>query len=155
MYKALILTAALTALAIAVEQPIPYSHKTHLTMGLKCNGCHTNPDPGEMMKFPAVATCMGCHNAVKTDSPHIQKLAAASQEKKEIRWVRVYQIPGYVSFNHRLHTEGGVTCETCHGPVRERDVLTKEVKQDMGTCMACHSKMKVSNDCTFCHEARN
>ena len=39
-------------------QPVPYSHKTHLAMGLKCSNCHTNPDPGEVMGFPAESKCM-------------------------------------------------------------------------------------------------
>lgn len=155
MSKIFVATVLAAMLSLAVEQPVPYSHKTHLAMGLKCQVCHTNPDPGEMMKIPAVSTCMNCHRAVKPDSPHIQKLAAAASEKKAIAWARVYELPTYVFFNHRFHTQGGVTCETCHGPVRERDVLTKEVKHDMGSCMACHTKMKVSNDCMFCHEARN
>src|SRR5215831_8477610 len=58
------------------EQPIPYSHKKHLAMGLKCANCHEMPDPGEMMGIPAVAKCMTCHQTVKKDSPAIQKLAS-------------------------------------------------------------------------------
>jgi hypothetical protein len=81
----------------AQEQPIPYSHKTHLAMGLKCNSCHKNADPGEFMGFPAESFCMSCHQTVKTDSPHIQKLAAAAKENKPLPWVRVYRIPNYVT----------------------------------------------------------
>jgi len=29
------------------EQPIPYSHKQHIALGLTCKDCHTNPDPGD------------------------------------------------------------------------------------------------------------
>ena len=32
-------------------QPIPYSHMKHLSLGLDCKGCHTNPDPGKLMTF--------------------------------------------------------------------------------------------------------
>jgi hypothetical protein len=32
-------------------QPIPYSHKRHLALGLECRQCHVNPDAGEMMTF--------------------------------------------------------------------------------------------------------
>ncbi|MGH9438607.1 MAG: cytochrome c3 family protein, partial [Terriglobia bacterium] len=56
-------------------QPIPYSHKTHLALGLTCATCHTNPDPGRLMTFPATSTCMQCHVAVAKDKPAIQKLA--------------------------------------------------------------------------------
>src|ERR1700726_2692380 len=63
-------------------QPIPYSHKTHLALGLDCKTCHTNPDPGKLMTNPATSTCMTCHAVVAKTKPAIQKLAsfAKSQE---------------------------------------------------------------------------
>ena len=93
------------------QQPVPYNHKTHVALGLKCNACHKNPDPGERMGFPAESFCMTCHQTIKRDSPHIQKLAAAAKEKNPIPWVRVYRLPGFVYFSHRLHTEAGAACE--------------------------------------------
>jgi hypothetical protein len=153
MFKAALL-GCLLAVLHAAEQPVPYSHKTHLALGLECKTCHKNADPGDMMGFPATSTCMTCHVSVKKDSPHIQKLAAAAKEKKEIPWVRVYQIPNFVFFSHRAHTDAGASCATCHGPVHERDVITREVLHNMGTCMDCHRKTKASNDCSYCHEAR-
>src|SRR5678815_1762999 len=99
------------------QQPVPYSHKTHLALGLKCNSCHRNADPGEFMGFPAESLCMSCHQTIKTDSPNIQKIAAAAKEKKPIQWIRVYRIPTFVYFSHRVHTQAGASCETCHGPV--------------------------------------
>lgn len=136
------------------EQPVPYSHKTHLAMGLKCGSCHKNADPGDLMGLPAESVCMGCHQTVKTASPHIRKLAAAAKDKQPIAWVRVYHLPAFVYFSHRRHTQAGATCETCHGPVRERDVITKEVVHNMRSCMACHEKAKANNECTACHEER-
>jgi hypothetical protein len=136
------------------QQPLPYSHKTHLALGLNCSSCHKNADPGEFMGFPADSFCMGCHRLIKADSPHIQKLAAAAEEKKPIPWVRVYKLPPYVYFSHRRHTAAGATCEACHGPVRERDVITREVVHNMRSCMACHAATKARNDCMACHEER-
>lgn len=133
-------------------QPVPYSHKTHLAMGLKCDACHRNADPGEFMGFPAESFCMSCHQVIKADSPHIAKLAAAARDKKPIPWVRVYQLPKYVYFSHRVHTAAGTSCETCHGSVRERDVMTKEVAHNMKSCIACHTAAKARNDCMACHE---
>ncbi len=132
------------------RQPVAYSHKVHAgTLKLKCAMCHTNPDPGEMMKFPAVATCMSCHTAIKTESPEIQKLA-----KGDVKWVRVYQIPSYVNFSHRSHRETGNACTECHGDVTVRDALFKEGDVSMGGCMNCHRLKKASIDCTYCHEER-
>ncbi len=97
---------------------------------------------------------MSCHQTIKTDSPHIQKVAAAAREKKPIPWVRVYRISTYVYFSHRVHTEAGATCETCHSQIRERDLVIKEVVHDMRSCMACHAATKARNDCTTCHKER-
>jgi hypothetical protein len=136
-------------------QPIPYSHKQHIALGLKCKDCHTNADPGELMGIPASSKCMTCHTTIKKDSPDIQKLAASDREKKPIYWVRVYQIPSFVYFNHRTHLESGAQCETCHGKVSERDRLFRETDISMGGCMKCHHANKASNACNYCHEKPN
>lgn len=156
MTTALVRLIGLLLLAVGAygQQPIPYSHKTHLALGLKCSSCHKNPDPGEIMEYPAESFCMGCHSTIKADSPYIQKLAAAARDKTPIAWVPVYRLPAFVYFSHRVHTQAKVACETCHGPVRERDVITKEVSNDMHFCMACHTASKARNDCDTCHEQR-
>lgn len=138
------------------KQPVPYSHKQHLAIGLQCKNCHTNPDPGEMMGIPQVKVCMGCHASVKTGSEHIQKLAKHAGDKTEPPWVRVYRIPSYVFFSHKVHLESAAkaTCETCHGPVATREALWRETNISMGACMECHRQNKASNDCTYCHEPR-
>ncbi|MBI4910133.1 MAG: cytochrome c3 family protein [Acidobacteria bacterium] len=104
-----------------------------------------------MMGIPEVKVCMGCHQSVKKDSPHIEKLAGFAKQNRQVPWVRVYQIPSWVYFSHKAHGEAGAKCETCHGPVKERDVLFKETNINMGGCMECHEKNKASNDCAFCH----
>jgi len=152
---------ALLVLATAVFaaepplQPIPYSHKQHIALGLRCANCHEMPEPGEMMGIPAAAKCMTCHQSVKKDSPAIQKLAAFAANKQPVPWLRVYQIPSYVAFSHKAHLDSGATCETCHGKVRERDRLFRETDISMGGCMSCHRANRASLDCTFCHEQRN
>ena len=106
------------------EQPIPYSHKHHVgTLKLQCTFCHENKEPGELMGIPATAKCMGCHKSVKTDSPHIQKLAGFNEQDRPVPWVRIYQIPSYVFFSHKAHITAGGTCAECHGAVAEREVL--------------------------------
>src|ERR1700730_3637773 len=53
----------------APEQPIPYSHKQHLALGLQCKECHTSPEPGKLMTFPATEQCMQCHVTLAKDHP--------------------------------------------------------------------------------------
>lgn len=97
---------------------------------------------------------MTCHSTIKTDSPAIQKLAAAAKDGREIKWVRVYEIPSYVNFSHRTHVAAGNQCEECHGPVATRAQLAREGNISMGGCMECHRAKKAGLDCTYCHEQR-
>jgi hypothetical protein len=112
------------------------------------------PDTGEFATIPETKKCMTCHVAVKKESPHIQKLAEFHSSGKEVPWKRVYKIPDYVYFSHKIHVEKGASCDTCHGPVAEREVLRKERDITMGACMDCHRARQASNQCNFCHEQR-
>ena len=134
------------------EQPLPFSHKQHVSLGLTCKDCHADRDPGESEGFPAVSTCMSCHFSIAKDAAPIQKLKMYADEKKSIPWVRVYQIPSYVDFSHRAHLQAGFKCEKCHGPVATRDALWKEADVSMGGCIACHRQNRASTVCTYCHE---
>ena len=110
----------------APVQPLPYSHKTHVGLGLQCRICHTNPEAGKLMTYPPTAFCMGCHQSVAADRPSIQKLAAYAKSGEPIPWVRVYRVPDYVYWRHGSHLEAEVACTECHGPVAERDVIRME-----------------------------
>jgi Cytochrome c7 and related cytochrome c/Class III cytochrome C family len=135
-------------------QPLPYSHKQHIALGLKCEFCHIEPGVGEMMTFPATEKCMSCHQSIDKDKPAIQKLAAYAKSNEPIPWVRVYKIPEWVDFSHKVHLQAGAKCQNCHGQVAERDVLFKEVDLSMGTCMECHRENNASVQCDYCHDPR-
>jgi hypothetical protein len=134
-------------------QPLPFSHRVHAgSLGLKCEQCHPNPNPGERMHTVAAGACMPCHATVGPDSPAIRKLAAFARSRRDLRWARIYEIPASVLFSHREHIAAGNTCAECHGPVTERDQLYREVDLSMGGCINCHVAKKASIDCTYCHE---
>ena len=102
--------------------------------------------------MPQASTCMLCHSAIATDKPDIQRLAAVAKTGAPIPWVRVYQVPSFVQFSHKLHTDHGKTCEECHGPVGEREVIAKETDISMGGCIACHTKNNAPTTCDTCHQ---
>lgn len=135
-----------------VAQPIAYSHKQHLAMGLKCANCHTMPGEGYLATYPKESFCMSCHTAVKKESPEIQKLAAYAAKKEAVPWKRVYRVPDIVWFNHAQHVnDAKIECGTCHGEVAKREVLFQEKSTSMGTCMACHAMEGAPNGCDTCH----
>ncbi|MFN7923449.1 MAG: cytochrome c3 family protein [Bryobacteraceae bacterium] len=139
----------------APEQPIPFSHKLHVSKGLQCKQCHPIPEPGDFATIPQSKVCMGCHSAIKKESPHIQKLAAFHADGKRIPWASIYRIPDWVSFSHKTHTAvEGVTCESCHGPVAEREQMRREKELSMAACMECHRAKRASNACLLCHDQR-
>lgn len=137
----------------APVQPIPYSHKKHLAFGLECKNCHTNPDPGKLMTFPATSKCMECHVTIAKGKPSIQKLAEYSKSKQPIPWVRVYTVLPGVAWNHRAHLEAGVKCETCHGQVAQMDAISEVTSvTTMYSCLNCHEMNHAKTACDTCHK---
>ena len=138
----------------APQQPLPYSHKAHLALGLQCTECHTNPDRGRLMTFPGTATCMKCHASFGTNRPSIQKLVAYDKSKTTIPWVRVYTVLPGVKWSHRTHLDAGMKCEMCHGNVSQMQVMTnvKSVNTMVG-CLDCHALHHAPTTCTTCHPA--
>jgi quinate dehydrogenase (quinone) len=138
--------------AQAPGQPIPFSHKRHSQFGMKCNACHPQLENGERLQMPDSAECMSCHQSVSKDRPAIQKLAQVSKEHQPISWTRLYQLPDFVYFSHQKHTNGKVDCETCHGPVHDRDSLWQERDISMGACVDCHKLRRAPVSCDLCHD---
>lgn len=138
------------------EQPLPYSHKQHLALGMTCATCHSMQEPGHAATLPPTATCMACHVRVKTDSPAIQELAKAHAAGETIPWKRVYKVPDFVFFSHKVHATGAASigCDVCHGPVREMDVMQRVRDISMPACVECHQQKQVSVRCDTCHEPR-
>ena len=123
----------------APVQPIPYSHRLHAgAMKIDCRYCHTGAYKSVHAGIPSLNVCMNCHSVVRVDSPHIQKLRQAFIDGKPIEWVRVHELPDHARFNHKRHVLKGVTCETCHGNVKEMDVITQKQPLTMGWCLGCH-----------------
>ncbi len=121
------------------KQPIPFSHKLHAgAMKMECRYCHTGAFKSAHASVPSVNVCMNCHSVVKVTSPYIQKIREAYQSGKPIEWVRVHELPDHVRFNHKRHISKGVACETCHGNVREMEVITQKAPLTMGWCLQCH-----------------
>ena len=136
----------------APAQPIPFSHKSHTVLGLECQTCHSNPDPGHLMTFPATKTCMSCHSAVATHKAEIMSLRAFAASGQKIPWVRVYAVTPGVTWSHRAHLDFGAQCETCHGDISQVEAVseTKAVLA-MATCISCHQARGATADCVTCH----
>ncbi len=123
----------------APEQPLPFSHKLHAgDQKIQCQYCHSDVEKSRHASIPPLNVCMNCHSVVKVDSPYIQKLRKAFSDGKPIEWVRVHELPDYVYFPHKRHVAQGVTCEACHGNVKEMARIEQKSALTMGWCMECH-----------------
>ncbi|RVA23253.1 cytochrome C, partial [Mesorhizobium sp. M7A.F.Ca.US.001.01.1.1] len=47
-------------------------------------------------------------------------------------------VPDFVYFNHSIHVNKGVACETCHGAVDEMPLTARAEPLSMEWCLACH-----------------
>ncbi|HMF75917.1 MAG TPA: cytochrome c3 family protein [Bryobacteraceae bacterium] len=152
LFHLLVTGIVFAAAPAAIEQPLPFSHKQHSTLGLKCQECHPNAGGGEHMGFPAASKCMACHVLIQKDKPDIKKLAEYAKSKEPIPWKRVYRLPDYVWFSHGTHLSAGAKCENCHGAVAEQAAIVKTTSRFMQGCMNCHQQHNASVECQTCHE---
>ncbi len=130
----------------APKQPISFSHKLHAgEMKINCQYCHTGVYKGKQAGIPSANICMNCHNAIKRESPEIQKIYTAIENNKPIEWVRVHNLPDLAYFNHAQHTNvGGLECKSCHGGIEAMEVVQQRSTLTMGWCIDCHRKSEVN-----------
>jgi hypothetical protein len=123
----------------AREQPVPFSHAHHAGgLGLDCRYCHTTVETSAFANIPPTKTCMNCHSQIWSTSPTLEPVRASFRTNQSIRWTRVNDLPDFVYFNHSIHVNKGVGCETCHGRV-DRMPLTYQVNTlQMEWCLGCH-----------------
>jgi hypothetical protein len=124
---------------LAKEQPVPYSHKQHVGgLGLDCRYCHTSVEESDFATIPPTETCMGCHAQVATESPVLESVRASYESNQPLEWIRVHDLADFVYFNHGIHVNKGIGCETCHGRVDQMPVIAKVETLRMDWCLACH-----------------
>ena len=130
----------------APEQPIQFSHKLHAGQyEINCNYCHTGVYKGKSANIPSANICMNCHNAIKRESPEIQKIYHSLEKDEPIQWVRVHNLPDLAYFNHAQHTNvGGLECTNCHGEIAKMEVVQQRSSLTMGWCIDCHRKTNVN-----------
>jgi len=144
-------------------QPVLFSHKLHAgTMKIDCQYCHTGVTKGRQAIVPSANICMNCHTQARKDKPEIIKLTQFYDENKPIPWKRIHKVPEYAYFNHSVHVNRGIDCESCHGNVRQMDVVSQVKPFTMTACLDCHrqpeSKLpylqkvnKGPENCFACH----
>ena len=123
----------------AAEQPVPFSHAHHVGgLGIDCRYCHTTVETSSFANIPPTKTCMNCHSQIWSTSPTLEPVRASFRTGESIRWTRVYDLPDFVYFNHSIHVNKGVGCESCHGRVDQMPLTWQENSLQMEWCLDCH-----------------
>jgi hypothetical protein len=123
----------------AREQPVPFYHMHHVGgMGIDCRYCHTSVDKSATAGIPPTKTCMNCHSQIFRDSPTLEPVRASWRNGTSIEWVKVYDLPDFVYFNHSAHVSKGVGCSTCHGRIDRMAYVVQEKSLLMEWCLDCH-----------------
>jgi len=128
-----------TQAGVAREQPVPFSHKHHAgELGIDCRYCHTGVEEQASAGIPPTQTCMNCHKIIWLDSPTLEPVRASFRDDQSIEWVKVYDLPDFVYFNHSIHVSRGIGCASCHGRVDQMNLVRQMPSLQMEWCLNCH-----------------
>ena len=123
----------------AREQPVPFSHAHHVgALGIDCRYCHTSVETSSFAGVPPTKTCMNCHAQIWLTSPTLEPVRASFRDDTSISWTRVHDLPDFVYFNHSIHINKGIGCESCHGRVDRMPLTWQESSLQMEWCLDCH-----------------
>jgi Cytochrome c7 and related cytochrome c len=132
-------SAYFTDVNVAQQQPVPFSHKHHVTDdGIDCRYCHTSVEQSSFAGIPPTHTCMSCHSQIWVNSPMLEPVRASYRTGDSIEWTRVNALPEFVYFDHSIHINKGVGCTTCHGPIGEMPLTWRANTLYMRWCIDCH-----------------
>ena len=124
---------------IPKDQPVPFSHKHHVTgLGIDCRYCHTTVEEAAFANIPPTETCMTCHSQIWTDAPNLEPVRESYRSNVALEWNRVHDLPDFVYFNHSIHVNKGIGCQSCHGQVDQMPLMWKEHSLNMEWCLECH-----------------
>jgi len=128
-----------TYAGVARPQPAPFSHQHHVAaLGIDCRYCHTAVETSKFAGIPPTKTCMNCHSQIWTNAAMLEPVRESFRTGKSLTWNRVNDLPDFVYFDHSIHINKGVGCNTCHGPVDRMPLMYNYGSLLMEWCLDCH-----------------
>ena len=139
LFGALSRSSWATQADVTREQPVPFSHAHHVgDEGIDCRYCHTSVEKSGFANIPPTKTCMNCHSQIFSTSPTLEPVRESFRTDTSIAWTRVHDLPDFVYFDHSIHVNKGVGCETCHGRVDKMPLTWQKASLQMEWCLDCH-----------------
>jgi hypothetical protein len=122
-----------------VTQPIAFDHRVHVTgLRIDCRYCHFSVERAATAGMPPTTTCVACHDQRLLNSRELSLVRESVDRGQPIEWNRVDRLPDFVYFNHAIHVNKGVGCETCHGRVDRMAQVYQAEPMTMNWCVSCH-----------------
>jgi hypothetical protein len=81
---------------------------------------------------------MNCHSQIWAQSPYLEPVRESFRTDKSLEWTRVNDLPDFVYFDHSVHVNKGIGCETCHGRVDQMPLMYQAESLQMRWCLDCH-----------------
>ncbi|HEY4843687.1 MAG TPA: cytochrome c3 family protein [Terriglobales bacterium] len=132
-------TPYITNAGVRKAQPVPFSHEHHVTgLGIDCRYCHTSVETSSFAGIPPTKTCINCHQQIWTNAAYLEPVRESYRTGRSLEWTRVNQLPDFVYFNHSIHINKGVGCNTCHGPIDHMPLTYQYASLQMEFCLDCH-----------------
>ena len=128
-----------TGAGVELVQPVPFSHEHHAgQLGIDCRYCHTTVEHAPYAGMPTTQICMNCHSQMWVGSETLAPVRASYRSDKSLRWQQVYNLPGFVYFDHHVHVQNLVGCSSCHGRVDQMPFTRQTPSLLMEWCLDCH-----------------
>jgi Cytochrome c7 and related cytochrome c len=98
---------------VARDQPVQFSHAHHVgAIGIDCR--------------------------YWAQSPYLEPVRESFRTGRSLEWTRVDDLPDFAYFDHSIHVNKGIGCETCHGRVDRMPLVFQAARLQMGWCLECH-----------------
>jgi hypothetical protein len=124
---------------VPIQQPVQFSHAHHVGgLGIDCRYCHTSVEESAFAGLPPTHTCMTCHSQIWANAEELALVRDSFRTGEPIPWIRVHDLADFTYFNHAIHVNKGVGCETCHGRVDQMPLMYKANTLYMEWCLECH-----------------
>ena len=81
---------------------------------------------------------MNCHSQIWNSSPTLEPVRESFRTGRSLEWTRVDDLPDFAYFDHSIHVNKGIGCETCHGRVDRMPLVFQAARLQMGWCLECH-----------------
>jgi hypothetical protein len=107
-------------------------------LGIDCRYCHTTVEVSGFAGIPPTKTCMNCHSQIWTAAAMLEPVRESYRTGQSLMWTRANDLPDFAYFDHSIHVNKGIGCNSCHGRVDKMPLMYNQASLQMEWCINCH-----------------